>query len=358
MALRLTIFAFKYSSMIQRIVLFLIIAFFFIRCSDNQEEKCETVPDVSGISIDLTFDQSQDSLPALKSKEDLVRFLAKNPVLRDIFFNRTSYPDDSVFINKLYSRFNNPAFDTLLSETHKVFGDGSELKSEFQQAFTNLKFYYPDFQPPKIQFVITGLESDIFVSDSLVIVGLDYFIGPGAKYKPNMYEYMQRRYQKNFVVPSVLLLYGIDYRFNKTDVKESNVLADMVSYGKAYSFAKHMLPCTPDSVLIGYTQEELTGSRKNESLIWSRLIEDQVLYATSHLIKQKYIDERPKTIEVGEKCPGRIGTWIGWQMIRKYEETYPDESFTRIMNMPSPEKIFRDSGYKPQIIQLKKAEKV
>lgn len=343
--------------MAQRIALFLLISIVLFQCSDNQEEKCELVPDVSAISMNLTFEQLEDSLPNLQSKKQLVGFLTHHPEIRDVFFNRKAYPDDSVFINSLYARFTNPAIDTLLMETHRVFGDGSELKSEFQSAFANLKYYYPDFQPPKIQFVITGLESDVFVSDSLVIIGLDYFLGPGAKYKPNMYEYMQRRYQKNFIVPSVLLLYGIDFRFNKTEL-QSNVLADMVSYGKAYSFAKHMMPCTPDSVLIGYTREEIEGSRDNESLIWSRFIEDQVLFATSHLVKQKYIDERPKTIEVGEKCPGRIGTWVGWQMIRSYEESHPDATLPQIMNLPNPEKLFKDSGYKPQVVQLKKAEKV
>jgi len=344
--------------MAQRIALFLLASLFLAQCSDDQEEKCELVPDVSGVSVKLTFEQLEDTLPNIQSKTQLVGFLTNHPEIRDVFFNRKAYPDDSVFINSLYTRFTNPAIDTLLAETHRVFGDGSELKNEFQTAFTNLKYYYPDFQAPKIQFVITGLESDVFVSDSLVIVGLDYFLGPGAKYKPNMYEYMQRRYQKNFVVPSVLLLYGIDYRFNKTDLKESNVLAEMISYGKAYAFAKHMMPCTPDSVLIGYTREEIEGSRKNESLIWSRLIEDKALYETSHLVKQRFIDERPKTIEVGEKCPGRIGTWVGWQMIRNYEESHPDKTFPQIMDLPNPEKIFKDSGYKPQVVKLKKSEKI
>ena len=160
--------------MAQRIALFLLILIVLIQCADHQEEKCEALPDVSGITLNLTFEQLQDSLPNIQSKKQLVGFLTKHPEIRDVFFNRKAYPDDSVFINKLFGRFTNPAIDTLLMETHRVFGDGSELKAEFETAFTNLKYYYPDFQVPKIQFVITGLESDVFVSDSLVIIGLDY----------------------------------------------------------------------------------------------------------------------------------------------------------------------------------------
>ncbi len=41
----------------------------------------------------------------------------------------------------------------------------------------------------------------------------------------------------------------------------------MIAYGKAYYFAKHMIPCLPDSVFIGYTSDEIKGARENEDLI-------------------------------------------------------------------------------------------
>lgn len=315
---------------------------------EDNEEKCVFIPEPQA-AIDLKMESLEDALPAITSKAELVSFFSKHTTLRDYFFNRPAYPDDSVFINEFYHRFTNPHLDTLLMETKKVFGDNAELKSEFAQAFANLKYYYPDFNPPKIITVITGLESDLYVSDSLIIVGLDYFLGPQPKYKPKMYEYMLRRYQKNFIVPSVLLLYGIDDRYNKTSVADKTILADMVAYGKAYYFAKRMMPCTPDSILIAYTKEEITGSRKNEGLIWYRFVEDQVLYQTSHQVKQKYIDERPKTIEVGEKCPGRIGTWVGWQIVNAYEARYPETKLPQLMNLTNADKLFKDSRYKPDI---------
>ena len=331
------------------VVLMLVITYLLIGCSEDKEEKCVFIPETSDIKIELRIESLEDSLPAITNKVQLVNFFSRHPELRDRFFNRSAYPDDSVFINELYNRFTSPHIDTLLQDTKKVFGDLSELKNEFQQAFANIKYYYPNFYPPKIITVITGLETDLYVSDSLVIVGLDYFLGAKAKYKPNMYEYMLRRYQKNFIVPSVMLLYGIDGRFNKTSVEDKTVLADMIAYGKAYNFAKHMMPCTPDSIFIAYTQEELNGSIKNEGLIWYRFIEDQVLYETNHQVKQKYIDERPKTVEVGEKCPGRIGTWVGWQIVNSYRARYPEITIPQLMAMPSADKIFKESRYKPDI---------
>lgn len=328
--------------------LFLLALTILSACAPDKE-KCVFVPETSGQSININFESLEDSLPAITSKQQLADFFSRHSELRDHFFNRSAYPTDSVFINELYHRFTNPHLDTLLADTRAVFGDLHELKSEFEKAFLNIRYYYPNFQPPKIETVISGLETDLFVSDTLIIVGLDYYLGPGARYKPNMYDYMLRRYQKNFIVPSVLLLYGIDSRLNHTSLEDKTVLAEMIAYGKAYYFARHMMPCTPDSIFIGYTAKEMQGARDNEGLIWYRFLEDQVLYQTSHLVKQKFIAERPKTLEVGEMCPGRIGTWVGWQIVNAYMERFPETTLPQLMNLPDADKIFKDSRYKPDI---------
>ncbi len=316
-------------------------------CKNDREEKCAFVPDAKGVPIDLKVEPLEDSLPSITTKTQLVAFLTHHPNLRDHFFGRSRYPNDSIFINELYRRFTNLAMDTLAMEAHHVFGNGSGLKEQFRSAFANIKYYYPEFKPPKIQTIVSGLETDLLVSDTLVVIGLDYFLGPGARYRPNMYEYMLRRYTKDFIVPSVLLLYGIDAGFNKTELADKTVLADMIAFGKAYYFAKRMLPCVPDSVFIGFTTEEINSARENEDLIYIRLIENEVMYSTSHQIKQRYLAERPKTLEIGEKCPGRIGQWIGWQIVEAYAKRNPGKTVQQIMGTTQATTILKDSKYRP-----------
>jgi hypothetical protein len=304
------------------LVVFLVLFVVLAGCNSDVEEKCVFIPDTKDISIELEIEHLEDSLPAITSKQQLVDFLARHVTLRDFVFSRSSYPSDSVFINELFARFSNPHIDTL-------------------------QHYYPDFEIPKIQLVITGLETDLFVTDSLIIVGLDYYLGKNARYKPNMYEYMLRRYQKNFIVPSVMLLYGIDTRYNETDLMDRTVLADMITYGKAYYFAKHMMPCVADSIFIGYTAEEIAGARANQDMIWKRLVEDEAFFDTSAKTKQRYIAERPKTHEVGDQAPGRIGTWVGWQIFNSYAARKSDLSLPELMKVKDAKLIFNESRYRP-----------
>ncbi len=329
----------------KRFFLFTIAVSFFISCKGPAEEKCVISPE---IKIDFTFSPLEDSIPALHTKKQLVSFFSRHEAMRDFFFNRKGYPDDSVFIDRLFKQFNHPSFDTLLIDTKKTFGDGSTLKEEFRQAFSNLKHYYPDFQPPQIETVITGLQTDLFVTDTLIIIGLDYYVGKAGKYRPNMYQYMLRRYEKNFIVPSALLLLGIDTRYNTTNMTDRTVLADMITYGKAYYFAKHMLPCSPDSIFIGYTSKEIEGAKVNQDMIWKRLVDDEALFATSQQMKQRYIGERPKTYEVGNECPGRIATWVGWQIVNEYMNRNPKVSLPELMEITDAQKIYKGSRYKPR----------
>jgi hypothetical protein len=329
-------------------IFFLMLTLIVAACSNEQKEECVFKPETSAIKINLTVEALEDSFLNVKSKAALVKLLTQYPVIRDYIFRRTEYPDDSVFINEIFHRFNNPHLDTLLQETKRVFSDGSELKSQFTEAFTNLSYYYPKSKPPKIQTIISGLDTDLLVSDSLIIISLDFFLGPGAKYRPKMYDYLLRQYKKENIVPSCMLVYGISNRFNTTDMKDKTVLADMIAYGKSFYFAKHMLPCVPDSTFIWYSPEEIDGARKNQNLIWARLLQDQVIYSTSHAIKQKYLGERPKTIEVGEKCPGRIAQWIGWKIVNKYAETHTEMSLPALMKTDNADKLFKESRYKPE----------
>jgi hypothetical protein len=313
----------------------------------TDDERCAIIPDTQGKKVTVTIEQFQDTLANLKSKKDLVSLFRRQPVIRDIMFARGNYPDDSVFLNTVYKRIQNIHIDTLYKETKRVFGDLTGLRTQFEEAFTNIRYYYPDFKIPRIQTVITGLDTDMFVSDSLIIVGLDYYLGPDGRYRPQVYDYQLRKYDPDDIVPSIMLIYGINDSINKTQLNDKTVLADMIAYGKSFYFAKHMLPCVPDSVFIWYTPQEIGGSVKNQDLIWARFVESQVLFSTSHSVKKDYLAERPITVQVGEKCPGRIGQWMGWQIVKKYMKTHSEVTLQQLMATADAQALFKQSGYRP-----------
>jgi hypothetical protein len=328
-----------------KFLLFVVVLVVAASCTSTSEEECAEQPPTTA-PIEVLVQPLQQQLLAIETKTQLVNFFAQHPAVRDHVFLRSQYPNDSAFVNTVFQRITHPYFDSLAAETARVFGEGEVLSNEVNEALTNLHAYFPEVIIPKVQTIITGLETDLFVSDTLIVIGLDFYLGNGAKYRPNMYDYILRQYVPENIVPSVMLLYGIDNRINATNLNDHTVLADMVAYGKAYHFAKRMLPCKPDSIFIGYSRQELQGAKENQHLIWFRLVEDKVLYATSSQVKQRYLGERPKTVEVGPDCPGRIAQWVGWQIVDSYRKSHAEVTLPQLMQASDADKLFKESKYK------------
>jgi hypothetical protein len=120
-----------------------------------------------------------------------------------------------------------------------------------------------------------------------------------------------------------------------------------VDKGKRLYLLDKFLPNMPDTLKIGYTANQLNGCYKNEGLIWSFLIQNNLLYNTDMLRLQSYINEGPQTQELGEGSPGQIALFVGWQMIKKYMEKYPQTSLHALLTLDAKQ-ILSDSKYKPK----------
>src|SRR5690606_28836051 len=113
-----------------------------------------------------------------------------------------NYPNDSVLINALYSLATNPELKTLAQEADNTFGDMAAERKQLETAFKHIKHYYPEFKEPQVKTFVSGLNQDLLVSDSLLVFGLDFFIGKDASYRPDTYDYILKRYERPNMVPA------------------------------------------------------------------------------------------------------------------------------------------------------------
>jgi len=314
-------------------------------CSSNSDcIDAPTLTDEDNVIVEV--ERLEESLFKLKSVSEIENFITSHPVVADEFLGRQQYPSDSILAFELFKRIKNPYVDTLYQETEAYYNNLSDLKEEFEQAFSYLKHYYPEFKAPKIKTMITGFgSSEMYVGKDQIIIGLEFYLGKKAKYRPpGIPQYILTRYDKPYIVPAVMLLYA--NRFLKENKTDNTMLADMIYYGKKYYFAKQMLPCANDSLLVWYSGIELSDVEQNRDAIWFHFLDNQLLYETNHFVKQKYMDERPKVMEIGEKCPGRIGSWVGLDIVRAYMASNPQASFKELMANPNAKDILTKSKYK------------
>ncbi len=328
------------------IIIFFTFILFSIGLSSCDNDGCIKSPDVSSIEISVEIERLDKVLHKISTKNELAELLSENTVFAEEFLNLSQYPSPKFLVDHYFKLLNDRNIDSLFIEIENTYGDMSDILIQFEDAFRYLKYYYPDFKSPKIKTVVTGLIGDLYLSDSLIIIGLDYYLGLKGKYIPkDIPGYILNRYDKSHMVPQIILMYSNLY--NETNFKDKTALADMVYYGKAYHMAKNLMPCTPDSLFTGYSAFETADIDEHEPVIWASILENEVLFETDPHIKDKFLSERPKTIEVGENCPGRIGRWIGWRIIDKYAAQHGDMTLPDLMKMDNAQTIFNESKYKP-----------
>lgn len=328
----------------KKILNFLLISLVIFGC--GEKDACNDAPDASNIPVTVTIERVEEELFKNKSKAQIRAYLQKDKLLANHFFNVNKYPNDSLIVNSLYNTLNHPSLDTVYRETQAVFGDMNDVKAQFEEAFRNIKYYYPDFYIPKIKTIITGLNNDLYVSDSLIVIGLDFFLGPKGTYIPNIPNYVLKRYQKQYLVSIVVSL--ISQKYNQVNMLDKSLLAEMIYYGKSYEFVKTMMPCTNDTIILGYDKQEVIDCDIYESVIWANFVQNNLLFKTDHFTVNKFVGESPKTYEIGDKCPGRIGRWVGWRIIQKYRKENEAVKIQDLMKNNDAKKIFEASKYKPE----------
>lgn len=328
---------------IKRILLFLSLIAVLAGC--NSFEKS---PDLSNIPMDITVESLEDQLFACQSIGEVQLFLRQHPTLSQIYFAEPSQGDSSL-ASLLYQHIRNNSLQGFKQQLDSLFNNKRQtIEQPLEDAFRHIKYYYPDFTPPRVATIVTGfMGNDLYISDSLIVIGLDYFGGSQARYRPNVYQYQLRRYQPEYLVPSILFF--MSDRYNRMDPQDRTLLADMVGYGKAFEFVKHCVPQTSDSLILGFSADDLRRTYNSQTQIWAFVVENRLLYETGDLKKQKYIGERPFTPEIGPEVPGGIGRWIGWRIVSRYMAENPEVSLPELMKNPNARQILEQSGYKGQI---------
>lgn len=280
------------------------------------------------------------------SRDEIKVFLKENELFAQKFLQAAEYPSDSILAEQLWQLSQDPHLDTLYRESQQIFPDLSSWEEQFATAFSYIKHYYPEFQPPVIYTIVSGFGTDLLVTEEMIVIGLDFFLGPEATFRPQeVPQYILRRYAPEYAVPGALLL--LSSRFNQTDASDKSMLAEMIYYGKSYYFVDFALPEVPDSVIIGYTAEEIAGVTENKTLIWNHFLKNELLFDTNQMIKKKYLEERPKTLEVGDKAPGRIGVWVGWDLVKTFMAKKEDLNLRQLMEIQDARAIFNEAKYNP-----------
>lgn len=313
-----------------------------VSCSDS----CDDGLDLSSIRKNVALERLDVQMRAVKSVGELKSILKK-----DTDFSSIVIPSGAPFEEfayKLYRLSTDSILDSLYTEVDKQYENNDVLNSELADLFAHIKYFYPTFEQPSVKGFVSAFGGyDLIQTEKTILIGLDYFLGPNPKYYDNNFPgYILKYYTKEQLPVKVAM--SISSRYNKVDLKDKSVLAHMIYYGKAFYFSQKMIPCVSDTVICEYSSKEIHLLDEDPAFVWEHFVSNKLFYNSDRAAIQKYIDDRPKTFEIGQNCPGRVGRWLGYEIVKSYMKEHPEITLQQLMDETDAKKIFNESHYHPK----------
>ena len=326
-------FKFDIPSFMKKSLIILLVAFVFMSC--NNESKVEK--EIAAIDIDVTVERF-DRLFANANEASLPELKQAYPFMFSKRYN------DSVWINRIQDTLQ----QQLNFEVDKIHGNFKDTEEGILSFFQHLKYYFKEFRTPRIITVTNDVDyrNKVIVTDSITLIALDTYLGASHDFYYDIYDYIKLNMDKDQIVPDLAFSYAEKFI---SQPRRKTLLDEMIYFGKTLYFKDVMLPETFDEIKIGYTKEQLNWATINEENIWQHFIENEMLFSTDNKLPARFINPAPFSkfnLELDGESPGRLGQYIGWQIVRAYAKNN-DATLQEILNM-NPEDIFNKSKYKPR----------
>lgn len=306
----------------------------FFSC--KKESKLEA--DIAQIEVDFIIERFDKALGEAQP-EDLPKIKEAYPFM---FPDRY---DDTFWIERL----NDTLQQDLIRESNKVLRDLKNEKDEFFMLFQHLKFYFPEFRVPRVITTTSSVDyrNKVIATDTIVLISIDTYLGKDHEFYQGIQHYLRQNFEREQMVVDMANAYAQKYSFQ---ISRKTLLDEMVYYGKLLYFKDVMVPFKSDAQKIGYSEEQLDWAKSNEFFIWNHFIDKELLYSTDSKLPSRFINPAPFSkfyLElIDRESPGRIGQFIGWQIVRSYMANN-DISLKDLLTK-EPLEIFNNSKYKPQ----------
>lgn len=323
---------FKFS--MKPILLLLCVVIFTVSCKKENALEGEIAKINTDVKIER-FDQlfakaNADNLPELKTAYP--------------FMFSEKYPDSFWLAKK-----SDTLQVQLFNEVDKTFSDFKTNEAEIESLFNHLKYYFPEFNPPRIITTTNDVDhrNRVIVTDTIALIALDSYLGSNHEFYGGIAKFLKGNLNKEHVVVDLTNEYGKKYTYHPG---RKTLLDEMIYFGKLLYFKDVMLPFKSEAERIGYTKDELDWAITNESYIWRYFVSRELLFSTDAKLPSRFINPAPFSKfyleEVDANSPGRLGQYLGWQIVRAYMKQ--NEVPLKDMLIKSTEDIFNNSKFKPR----------
>ena len=239
---------------------------------------------------------------------------------------------------------------TLYQKVKTTFPDLKNVEPMVEEVLAYFHHYYPEIELPTKAFTcITGINADepsVQIIDNQLVISLDWYLNGDEVYDQiGMPKYIQVRTGLATLAKDVAEQLYTNYLYEWR--KQGQVVDEMVFCGRRDFFVEALCPTLPDSILLGYSQEQWKWVTENEGQVWADVVGSRRLYDAGLDNYMMFFGDGPFTQAYSYEAPSRLGEFFGLNIIRSYFSNN-EILLQDLMQRKDFQNIFQDSRYKPK----------
>jgi hypothetical protein len=195
---------------------------------------------------------------------------------------------------------------------------------EIAEAFKRFHFYFPTYTLPKqIIYFVGPLETygNVVTKDGLAI-GLQLYMGAASSwYYSEQISTIYPSYISRQFAPEYMVVNSIQNILNDYDplaINGKQLIDQMIEIGKRQYILSQCLPTASDTLLLGYTGNQLKAIKENAGDIWTFLSSQNRLFSVDPNLTSAILREAPYNDYFGEDIPGNVGKYIGYEIVKSW----------------------------------------
>lgn len=282
--------------------------------------SCQNESENEGHLIYITrYDKLQSNYALNKDNGSFIKMKRSYPQETSILYENVlslGKSEDPQMEDKLYTFYSDTTLQRIVKDVEKNFGDISYIEDSLNIAFAWLKHQLPTLKIPTVYTQISALKQSIVVSDSLVGISLDKYLGEDYPLYAQYYDpYQRRSMNAGRIAPDALFYYLCSEYLNKQS--PSTFAERLVNVGKIQWIVYKALGYKQLQESMGYTKEEGEWMENNENKVWYYLINNQLLTQPTNPEHEWMEGEYLKNY-FHTNVPLYMPAWMGARLVAHY----------------------------------------
>src|SRR5690554_5195654 len=151
---------------------FCFLALAFLVACNKVSDTCELSEEILQVPLEVKIERMETRLFETDQLSEIKWVLEEHPDFTEQYLQENLYDNREELAKELLLVNQDTSMQELYDEVMRHFPNITDVEKDLENAFKYIRYYFPEFDAPKVYTMVSGFDSDLFISGSLIVIGL------------------------------------------------------------------------------------------------------------------------------------------------------------------------------------------